>query len=131
MHKLGVIIPYRNRYEHLEEFKTSIVQYLESKNINFEIIIVEQDDAKLFNRGMLLNIGFKEAKDMGCDYVVFHDVDMIPIHVDYSYSEVPLHLSTHFLKTEGYDDKETFDQYFGGVTMFTMDNFRKIDVKNL
>mgnify|MGYP000323995064 CR=1 FL=1 len=35
MHKLGVIIPYRNRYEHLEEFKTSIVQYLESKNINF------------------------------------------------------------------------------------------------
>ena len=69
MHKLGVIVPYRNRYEHIQAFKSSIVEYLESQNINFEIIIVEQDDAKLFNRGMLLNIGFKEAKDMGCDYV--------------------------------------------------------------
>mgnify|MGYP000138204090 CR=1 FL=1 len=30
MHKLGVIVPYRNRYEHLIEFKTHIVQYLKS-----------------------------------------------------------------------------------------------------
>ena len=37
MHKLGVIIPYINRYEHLAEFKTHIVQYLESHNIDFEI----------------------------------------------------------------------------------------------
>ena len=100
---------------------------MEKYDIDYEIIVINQDDAKLFNRGMLLNIGFKYAEQLNCDYVVFHDVDMLPVHVDYSYSEYPLHLPTHFLKTEGYDDKETFEQYFGGVTMFTMEDFRKID----
>jgi hypothetical protein len=127
MHKLGVIVPYRNRYEHLQEFKSSIVAYLESKKIDFEIIIVEQDDAKLFNRGMLLNIGFKYAKDMGCDYVVLHDVDMIPIDVDYSYSEIPLHLSTNFELEEGEKERVIFDEYFGGVTMFPVNLFEDID----
>jgi hypothetical protein len=127
MHKLGVIVPYRNRYEHLQEFKKNIVSYLESKNIDFEIIIVEQDDAKLFNRGMLLNIGFKYAKDMGCDYVVFHDVDMLPIDVDYSYSDIPLHLSTHFEYEEGEKERIVFDEYFGGVTLFPVNLFEEID----
>jgi hypothetical protein len=127
MHKLGVIVPYRNRYEHLEEFKTKIVQYLESKNIDFEIIIIEQDDAKLFNRGMLLNIGFKYAKDMGCDYVVFHDVDMIPIDVDYSYTDIPLHLSTKFEIEAGETERTIFDEYFGGVTIFPVNIFESID----
>lgn len=118
MHKLGVIIPYRNRYEHLEEFKATIVTYLESNNIDFEIIVVEQDNAKLFNRGMLLNIGFKEAKDMGCDYVVFHDVDMLPVDVDYSYSDTPIHLAT---------DNIPFESYFGGIALFPTDTFEKIN----
>ena len=32
------------------------------KNIDYEIIIVDQDSARQFNRGMLLNIGFKYAE---------------------------------------------------------------------
>ena len=118
MHKLGVIVPYRNRYEHLNEFNPTIVSYLESNNIDFKIIIVEQDNAKLFNRGMLLNIGFKEAKNMGCDYVVFHDVDMLPVDVDYSYSDTPIHLAT---------DNIPFESYFGGITLFPSELFEKIN----
>lgn len=117
-HKLGVIVPYRNRYEHLQEFKKSIVEYLESKNIDFKIIIVEQDNAKLFNRGMLCNIGFIEAQKENCDYIVIHDVDMIPVDVDYSYSNVPIHLAT---------DNIPFESYFGGITMFPTDIFTKIN----
>jgi hypothetical protein len=117
-HRLGVIVPYRNRNEHLEEFKPSIVAYLKSQNIDFEIIVVDQDNAKLFNRGMLLNIGFKEAKRLKCDYVVFHDVDMLPIDVDYSYSDVPIHLAT---------DNIPFESYFGGMTLFPTDIFEKIN----
>ena len=94
MDKLGIIVPFRNRHEHLSEFKKSIVDYLTKSNINFELIIVQQDNARLFNRGMLLNIGFKEAKRLKCNYVVFHDVDMLPIDVDYSYSDTPIHLAT-------------------------------------
>lgn len=127
MHKLGVIVPYRNRYEHLIIFKELITKYLNDKNIDFEIIIVQQDDAKLFNRGMLLNIGFKYAKKMKCDYVVFHDIDMIPIDVDYSYTDIPLHLSTNFELSEGEKQRVVFDTYFGGVTMFPINIFEKID----
>jgi len=119
MKKLGIIVPYRNRYEHLQEFKKSIVDYLDSNSYeNYVIIIVEQDDAKLFNRGMLCNIGFLELEKQNCDYIVIHDVDMIPIDVDYSYSEFPIHLAT---------DNIPFDSYFGGMTLFPSDVFKKIN----
>lgn len=119
MKKLGIIVPYRNRYEHLLQFKRHITKHLISKGYeNYVIIIVEQDDAKLFNRGMLCNIGFLEAQKQNCDYIVIHDVDMIPIDVDYSYSEYPIHLAT---------DNIPFDSYFGGMTLFPSDVFKKIN----
>lgn len=125
--KLGVIVPYRNRDEHLNQFLTHTKQYLDLSDIDYEIIIVNQDNAKQFNRGALLNIGFLEAEKKGCDYVVFHDVDMLPIEVDYSYSNIPLLLATDFILEEDEKERELFDQYFGGVTMFTVESFRKIN----
>jgi hypothetical protein len=119
--KLGVIVPYRNREEHLTIFKEHITNYLNKKNINFELIIVEQFDDKPFNRGKLLNIGFIEAKRLECNYVVFHDVDMLPIDVDYSYSNFPTHLATNFDS----DSNVVFETYFGGVTMFPTHLFEK------
>ena len=117
--KLGIIIPYRNRFEHLQEFKQAMVKYLDDNGYtNYTIIVVEQDDAKLFNRGMLCNIGFKEAKKLKCDYVVFHDVDMLPIDVDYSFSDVPIHLAT---------DNVPFESYFGGITLFPSQTFEQIN----
>ena len=62
--KLAIVVPYRNRYEQLLIFKKSIISYLKNKDIDFELIIVEQDDAKEFNRGKLLNIGFIYAKKL-------------------------------------------------------------------
>jgi hypothetical protein len=120
--KLAVIVPFRNRHEHLNDFKVAITEYLTKKGCNFELIIVEQDNAKLFNRGMLLNIGFKYAQKLKCNYVVFHDVDMIPLAVDYSYAPHPVHLATKFT-----EHRELFDQYFGGVTLFNTEDFVKVD----
>jgi len=116
--KLGIIVPYRDRYDQLISFKSSISSYLKSKNIDFELIIVEQDDAKLFNRGKLLNIGFKQAIKLKCDYVVFHDVDMLPIEVDYSYSYTPLLLATQ---------RASFDEFFSSVILFPIEHFEKIN----
>jgi len=112
--KLGVIVPYRNREEHLTIFKQSIKEYLNKTNITFELIIVEQYDDKPFNRGKLLNIGFLEAEKLGCSYVVFHDVDILPIKADYSFSDIPIHLAT---------DNIPFESYFGGVTIFPLKDF--------
>lgn len=126
MHKLGIIVPYRNRYDQLLEFKKTLIPYLRNKGIDFELIIVEQDGAKTFNRGKLLNVGFFYAKKLKCDYVVFHDVDMIPLDVDYSYSDIPLQLANDFVSITGFK-RMLFDEYFGGVTMFRVEDFEIIN----
>lgn len=125
--KLGVIVPFRDREEHLEKFIKQVPSYLANNNIEYELIVVEQSDKKPFNRGKLLNIGFIEARKLNCDYVVFHDVDMIPVDVDYSYSEIPLHLATEFELENDKLKNLSFDDYFGGVTMFSKTAFEKIN----
>ena len=58
------------------------------------LIIVEQSDDNPFNRGSLLNIGVRKAKELECTYVALHDVDMLPhSDVDYSLVDRPTHLS--------------------------------------
>ncbi len=124
-HKLGVIVPYRNRPEQLQAFKKYISDYLYSKKIHHEVIVVEQKDDNPFNRGLLLNWGCRKAEWTGCDYVVFHDVDMLPIDVDYTYSDTPLHLVTDTGDEEL--NSNLFYDYFGGVTLFPLETFKKIN----
>lgn len=116
--KLGIIVPYRDRYKHLQKFLPYIQDYLNKTEIDYTVIVVEQDNASAFNRGTLCNIGFLEAKKQKCNYVVFHDIDMLPIEVDYSYSEHPIHLATHNIP---------FPSYFGGITLFPVETFEKIN----
>ncbi len=121
-HKLGVIVPYRNRPQQLKRFLKHMEEYL--TDLEYEIFIIEQSDDKPFNRGKLLNVGYKYALDKGCDYFVFHDVDMLPEDVDYSYTDKPLHLATHL---QEHDYETTFFDYFGGVTMFNKEDFELIN----
>lgn len=118
MSKLGVVVPFRNRWEHYEIFKPRIQEYLTGRGYDYSLIIVEQDNASAFNRGKLCNIGYLEAKKEGCDYTVFHDVDMIPVDVNYSNSDTPVHLAS---------DDLPFDNYFGGITLFPNSIFEKIN----
>lgn len=132
MHKLGIIIPYRKRFKQLQKFLKYVPEYLQRQNLDYEIIVAEQMDEEDFNRGALLNAGFREARRRGCDYVVFHDVDLLPRYVDYSYSDIPLELVG---KVVDPDTEEAFkiniadnsDDYFGGVTLFPAETFEKIN----
>lgn len=126
MHKLGIIVPYRNRPKQLITFKRYIKDFLQSKINNYEIIVVEQADKQDFNRAKLLNIGFKKAEELQCDYVVFHDIDMLPVEVDYTYSDIPLHMVTELDLPEGIS-RTLFDEYFGGVTLFPSHIFKQIN----
>jgi len=121
-HKLGIIVPYRDREQQLKRFLSHMKDYI--KDIDYEIFIIEQADDNPFNRGKLLNAGYKYALDKGCDYFVFHDVDMLPEDVDYSYSDKPLHLATHL---QEHDYETTFFDYFGGVIMCTKEDFKTIN----
>jgi len=123
-HKLGVIIPYREREEHLERFIEHFTEFMSDKKINYQIFVIEQYDIKPFNRGRLLNIGYKIAISQGCDYICFHDVDMLPEEVDYSYPTKPTHLASQL---SNYNYSVPYDEYFGGVTLFNKYDFELVN----
>jgi len=54
-HKLGIIVPYRDREEQLDKFIFHMSEYL--LTTDHTIIVVEQVDDNDFNRGKLLKIG--------------------------------------------------------------------------
>ena len=122
MEMLSIVVPYRNREEHLSKFVPEMQKYLKDKVTRYEIVLVEQGDDKPFNRGKLLNVGFAESKH--ADYFCFHDVDMIPVSCDYSPVEAPTHMAT---EAEQFGWKLPYEGYFGGVTMFDKASFEKIN----
>ena len=128
-HKLGICIPYRNRQEHLSKLIPKLGKYLTEKGIDHKFYIGHQVDDHLFNRGAMKNIAAKIAFDDGCDYIAWHDVDMTPYvenstaPPDYSYPENgPVHIATRLSK---YSWSMGYEQYFGGVVLFTKEHVDK------
>jgi hypothetical protein len=72
-----ILIPYRNRKSHLEAFITQVVPIFQKFLKSFKVVVVEQAEGKLFNRGALLNIGYQEYKAEGV-WFFNHDVDVYP-----------------------------------------------------
>jgi hypothetical protein len=124
--KLGVCVPYRNRESHLKEFIPKVGKYLEDRGIDYQIYFGHQVDDKLFNRGATKNIAAEWAFKEGCDYIVWHDIDMIPEDgggADYSYpKEAPRHIATQ-ISQMGYELK--YEEYFGGAVLFTKEQVEK------
>lgn len=122
-HKLGVCVPYRNREMHLHEFVPKVGKYLKNQGIDFQMYFCHQVDDKLFNRGATKNIAAKHAFEDGCDYIVWHDIDMIPEEgggADYSYpTEGPRHIAT---KISQMDYQLKYHEYFGGAVLFTKEH---------
>jgi len=113
---LSIIIPYRDRSDHLEVFIRETKGKINADR--YDIIVVNQDDDKPFNRAKLLNIGFDYMKDKS-DYFCFHDIDMIPINIDYSYPDKPYHLAVNV--------PQSTISYYGGVNIFNKTDFLKIN----
>ena len=122
--KLGVCVPYRNREEHLKEFIPKVGKYLTDRGIDYQMYFGHQVDDKLFNRGAMKNIAAEFAFKDGCDYVVFHDIDMIPEKgCDYSYPEkTPIHIATSISQM---DYKLKYQEYFGGAVLFTKEQVER------
>jgi hypothetical protein len=128
-HKLGICIPYRNRKEHIERLIPHLSKHLTEKGIEHTFYVGHQIDDKLFNRGAMKNIAAYYAFEDGCDYIAWHDVDMLitgegqQMLGDYSYpEETPIHIATKLSK---YNYGLGYDQYFGGVVLFTKEQAYK------
>lgn len=123
--RLAIIVPYRNRAEHLATFVRHVESYFQrdklDRKIDYAVHVVEQADQAPFNRGKLLNVGFALAAPH-CDYVVFHDVDYLPVWTDYSCGPLPARLIWHGLTL-----REDPERFFGAVTLFPNDTFRQVN----
>lgn len=77
--KLAVILPYRDRAEHLKIFLHHMHPIFQRQLLDYRIFVVEQTHKEAFNRGSLMNIGYIEALKLdNFDCFAFHDVDLVP-----------------------------------------------------
>lgn len=124
---LAVIIPYRDRFKHLEILLNNLHSMLQKQKLRYTIYVVEMALPTRFNRGMLLNIGFKEALVMSNhDCFVFHDVDLVPMNEKnlYRCGDQPVHLSSANSK---FDYKLLYSFYIGGVAMLSKSQFEQVN----
>ena len=120
-----ILVPFRDnaeqqRSKQLKRFISHINRY----HPDWTVIVVEQsDDGKKFNRGALLNIGAHLAEKMKHDYVIFHDVDLLPLMKIVPYytavPEKPIHIGKAW--TQKYD----FPRFLGGVLSMSLAHIRK------
>jgi hypothetical protein len=120
---LYLIIPYRDRQEQLQTFIPYMHKYLHFHKITFKIIVVEQSDTDLFNKGVLYNIAIKYIKEFESKgqnrniYVCLHDVDIMPVK------------GTNYYKP---DDNSVVHLYgynfcLGGVLLINLDDYLKLN----
>lgn len=129
--KLGVIVPFRNREKHLVKFVPAIHEFLDKQKIQHEVLVIEQQDDKLFNKGRLLNIGASIMQDK-CDYFCFHDIDMVPEIASYAYINRPVLLANSVSQFDADPNKTTevwhhHPTYFGGVVMISVEDYFAIN----
>ncbi|CAH1799518.1 unnamed protein product [Owenia fusiformis] len=126
-HKVAIIIPYRDRAEHLRVFLNNMHPFLQKQGLDYGIYIIEEAPPTKFNRAMLMNIGFNEAKRMyNYDCYIFHDVDLLPEDDRnlYTCPESPRHMSAA-VDSLGY--RLPYIDIFGGVSAMKREHFEKIN----
>uniref|UniRef100_A0A9L0RZ22 Beta-1,4-galactosyltransferase n=1 Tax=Equus caballus TaxID=9796 RepID=A0A9L0RZ22_HORSE len=112
-HKVAIIIPFRNRQEHLKYWLYYLHPILQRQQLDYGIYVINQAGEAMFNRAKLLNVGFQEAlKDYDYNCFVFSDVDLIPMndHNAYRCFSQPRHISVAM-------DKFGFRLVFKGMSL--------------
>ena len=94
--RLTIVIPFRDRERHLAQLLPELLPVLERQQVRARILVVEQQNTGLFNRGKLINIGIHFAAAES-DYYCLHDVDAIPVEANYQCPSQPLRLVNSIL----------------------------------
>ena len=129
--KLAIIVPFREhihsnvRFNQLKKFVKYFHKFFKNQNIVYKFFIIKQSTyKKRFNRGKLLNIGFKLAKDY--NIFVTHDVDMLP---DKSLMKFYLHIPKYpvHIAYPGSSIKYEYSKYLGGINIYNKNDYIKIN----
>ncbi|CAH1792542.1 unnamed protein product [Owenia fusiformis] len=127
--KTVIVIPFRDRYEHLKIFIEHFVPILQRQLLDYIIVVVEQDFTQNFNRGFLFNVGYKEALLLTKDNpaplcMIQHDVDLLLENdrMIYECSKNPTHFSVSLDK---FKYRLLYSSSFGGVTAVLGEQFER------
>lgn len=80
-YRIGLIVPYRDRFENLRLFLLYMHPFLARQKLDYTMYLIEPVNGLKFNRGLLMNIGFRESlrdSNNSLNCFIFHDVDMLP-----------------------------------------------------
>ncbi|KAJ1348442.1 Xylosylprotein 4-beta-galactosyltransferase [Parelaphostrongylus tenuis] len=125
-HKLCVIVPFRDRDEELSEFAPHISKFLRKQGIDFYLLLMNQTDNFRFNRASLINVGWLESDRVGCDYMVMHDVDLLPLNSEISY-RFPGEGVVRHISSPSYHPKYSYSKFIGGILMLTMNDYKAVN----
>ncbi len=126
--KLCVLVPFRERFDELLDFIPHISAFLQRQRIRFRIYVINQVDPFRFNRAKLFNAGFKSADDDAfCDYIVLHDVDLLPINDRLSYGIPPEATPIFHASPPGLHPKYDYPTFIGGILIMRRSVFERVN----
>lgn len=128
-HRVAIIVPYRDRQQHLAMFLNHMHPFLMKQQLEYGIFIVEQAGQSDFNRAKLMNVGFMESQRLKADgwqCFIFHDIDLLPLDGRNMYScpRQPRHMSASIDKL---NFRLPYEDIFGGVSAMTKEQFTSVN----
>ncbi|CAH1781718.1 unnamed protein product [Owenia fusiformis] len=130
-HHVAIIIPYRDRVDHLRQFLSYMHPFLQHQRVSYRIFVIEQQSPRIFNKAALMNAGFNETTRIFpkmFDCYIFHDVDMLPENDRTVYGcrndSSAIHFAQHVSK---YNYKRPAWRLTGGAVSLTPKMFRKVN----
>ncbi|XP_076626299.1 beta-1,4-N-acetylgalactosaminyltransferase bre-4 [Colletes latitarsis] len=126
-HRVAIIIPFRDRPQHLQALLYNLHPMLLRQQIDYQIFVIEQKGSESFNRAMLMNVGYVEAlKERLFDCFIFHDVDLLPEDDRnfYTCPEQPRHMS---VAVDKFKYRLPYADLFGGVSAMSREQFRLVN----
>ncbi|XP_046364796.2 beta-1,4-N-acetylgalactosaminyltransferase bre-4-like [Haliotis rufescens] len=125
--RLAIIIPYRDREVNLKILLNNLHRVLQKQQAEYAIFVVEQENGTPFNRGLIKNIGYVEAKAL-ChfDCFTFQDVDLVPESERNTYwcGARALH---HSQRLDILKYRIFYKNHFGGVITFNETLFSTVN----
>ncbi|ODN03192.1 Beta-1,4-N-acetylgalactosaminyltransferase bre-4 [Orchesella cincta] len=128
--RVAIIVPFRDREDHMRIFLHNLIPLLKRQQLEFNIFVIEQGGSSKnepFNRAMLFNVGFVEAsKRYPWDCYIFHDVDLIPEN-DYNLYDCPVQPRHMSVAVDKMKYKLPYKTIFGGISALTKEHFMKVN----
>ena len=125
VHKLAVLVPFRDRFDELLQFVPHMTNFLKKQGVTHHIFILNQVDRYRFNRASLINVGFRFTSGV-YDYIAMHDVDLLPLndnlHYDYPSEAGPLHIAAPDLHP-----KYHYENFVGGILLVRREHFETMN----